>query len=103
MQINDRRKENFEIKEIGLYYIGHFRSSCIRLCADSFGVNIPAERIPEFCMLFPDVDWENGEYLEILKGRYMRAILQGERVIGLEHITKNLTFYLGNVKVEEEK
>ena len=85
-------EQNFQIQKIGLYYIAHFNCCAVRLCAEDFGFDIPNKRIQEFCSLFPDVDWEDGEFIEVLEGRYMRALIENNKVVGVKHITKNLVY-----------
>ena len=86
---------NFEIKDIGLKYFGHNGYYALILYSDCFSVEIPFGRINEFVKLFPDVRWEDGYMLHKLKGRYMRCIDDGKlNVIGLKHITKDLTYML---------
>lgn len=92
---------NFEILDIGLYYIGHFNSKTLRILSNSICFEVPLDRIDEFCQLFPDINWEDGAYLEQLKGRYMRAIIEKGRVIGLKHITKDLTYMYDSTKKSE--
>ena len=93
------RERNFQIENIGLYYMAHYGKRILRLCAKDFAVDIPINRIHEFCDLFPDVDWEDGAFLEVLKGRYMRVLIDKDIVVGLKHITKELVYM---VKRESE-
>lgn len=84
---------NFQIKQIGTLYLAHYNVVTVKLYADDFGFSIPFDRIPEFCALFPEINFEDGEFLEILKGKYMRYIAENGKVIGLKHIIKDLTYY----------
>ena len=87
-----REIENFEIEKIGVLYTAHFNCVELRLYVRNFGVHIPFNRVGEFCALFPDVDWEDGGFLEQLNGRYMRVIIDGGIVKGFMHITKDLVY-----------
>lgn len=56
------------INEIGLQYIGHFNTISVKVIGDNWYVRIPLNRISEFCDLFPEINWEDGEYIEKLQG-----------------------------------
>lgn len=95
------KEQNFQIENIGLYYIAHFNCCMVRLWAEDFSFDIPLDRVNEFCYLFPDINWENGAFLEVLKNRYMRALIDNGKVVGLKHITLNRT-YLKDVSNDSE-
>lgn len=88
------REQNFQIAEIGLRYTAHFNCCEVVLYGDDFAVTIPIKRMRDFTNLFPDINWEDGYMLHKLKDRYMRCVECDGRVIGLKHITKDLTFML---------
>lgn len=96
---------NDEIKRIGIKFIGHYGKSELRVQGSNWYVVIPQNRIGEFCQLFPDVDWESGEYLNVLEGRYVRITMDADnRVTFIKHIVKDITYYTGPfLDILEEK
>lgn len=88
------RTVNFQIDKIGLIYIAHYNKYEIRVYAKNFGFNIQKHRVGEFCNLFPDINWEDGQFIEVLKGRYMRALIEDDIVKGVQHITDDLTYMI---------
>jgi len=90
---------NDEITKCGLKYIGHFNSAIIQVFGNHFGLEIPGKRLGDFCRLFPDVNWENGEFINVLIGRYIRLIYdEGGKLQSIKHITQDKEY---KVEVEE--
>lgn len=76
--------ENAKIVEAGLYYIGHFRTACIKIELETRGggacVTIPVAKVEELLDLFADEVDENiedGFYVHHLKGLPVRMLLDG--------------------------
>ena len=84
---------NFEILDIGLYYIAHFNLYQLKLFSDNFSLAIPLNRLNEFIQLFPDINWEDGYMFHKLKGRYLRAVLDNNgKLVQLKHIVKPIVY-----------
>lgn len=84
---------NDEIKRIGLTFNGHFNTSQVKVEGTNWSIVIPHNRVREFCKLFPDVDWENEEYLNVLVGRYIRVTFDDEmKVYCIHHIVKDIDY-----------
>lgn len=83
---------NKEILEIGAMYTGHFDNVSIRVIGDTWHFDIPSCKMREFTDIFPDINWEDGYYLEKLKGRYIRLYDDGCKYKIVKHITKDLTY-----------
>lgn len=89
------RTFNEEITECGLKYLGHYNRSCVNVCGNCFSLEIPMDRIRDFTELFPDVNWENGEFLHKLIGRYIRVTVDDyEKLYSLHHITKPINYMI---------
>ncbi len=89
------RTINDEIKKIGLKYCGHYDKSKIQLIGTAWSLDIPQDRVGEFAKLFPDVDWENSEFVECLKGRYIRVTFDDDmNLYSLHHITKAIDYMI---------
>lgn len=89
-----RVEVNDEIKRIGVKYNGHCNVAEIRVEGSNWYIKVPKSRVGEFCRLFPDVNWENGEYLHVLHGRYVRVEFDDDgRVHVVRHIVKNLEYF----------
>ena len=90
------REVNFQIEEVGLMYIAHFRAVVLKVYTHDFGIEIPFDRLNDFTALFPDINWEDGYFLHKLKGRYMRYVECDGKVIQFKHIIKDITYYVNN-------
>lgn len=78
--------ENAKIVEVGLYYIGHYRTAHIKIDLETRGggacVTIPTNKIGEFLSIFEDdIDLEDGFYIHHLKGLPVRMLLDETRKI----------------------
>ena len=86
---------NYEIMECGLRYLGHYNRSVIKVCGASWGIEIPISRIGEFTELFPDINWEDGEFLHKLIGRYVRVTSDDcGKIVSISHITKDIHYLI---------
>ena len=57
------------------------------------GITIPIDRLNEFTDIFPELDWENGEFIHNLKGKYIRlAYDENFEIYSISHIVKDLTY-----------
>jgi hypothetical protein len=85
---------NYQIQKIGIKYIGHYNCSRVLLYGRNFSVEIPLKRMREFTNIFPDVQWEDGRFLEDLKGRYIRVVIDDKtsNIVAIKHITDDLVF-----------
>lgn len=86
--------ENFKIEKIGLRYVGHYKYVSVHLSAKDFGADIPINRVSEFCCLCTDVNWEDGKYIDVLNGTYMRRIVEDNKVVGFKHIINDKTYWI---------
>ena len=68
------KEVNKQIVRCGLVYIGHFGVTEFQVLGDSFRITIPIKRIREFVKLFPEIDWENGTFLEDMSRKYIRLV-----------------------------
>lgn len=85
---------NDEIKECGLFYFGHYDNLYIRLVGTNFNIEIPFEEVREFTKIFPEINWEDGEFINKVKGKYIRVNATDDysRVCSLEHIIKDIKY-----------
>ncbi len=94
---------NTEIEECGLKYSGHCDRSVIRVCGSNWGVDIPIDRMGDFTKLFPDIHWENGEFIHKLIGRYLRITVDDNcHVCAMHHITKPIDYFVIKERDENE-
>lgn len=88
------KEVNRQIIRCGLYYLGHYGITTIKVYGEDFNFEIPLKRVRNFTDIFPEVNWENGEFLETLGGKYIRLVLSdNDNIIGLRHIVKDLTYW----------
>lgn len=86
---------NDKIKQIGLKYCGHYNTSKIQVVGTTWRLDIPTNKIGEFTRLFPDVNGEDGEFIECLKGRYIRVTYDENMVLhSLHHIVKDIDYII---------
>lgn len=85
---------NYQIEKIGVVYMGHYNRTYVKLYGRCFGIEIPFERMRDFTNIFPDVQWEDGRFLEDLKGRYIRVVIDDKtsNIVAIKHITDDLVF-----------
>ena len=85
---------NRQINRCGIYYLGHYGVATVVAIGDTFRFEVPINRVWKFTRIFPEVDWEDGEFLEVLGGKYVRLVLaENGDIIGMRHITKDLTYW----------
>jgi hypothetical protein len=88
------RIDNQEIIDIGIIYHGHSKRSYVEVLLENCRIPIKQSELNLFCSIFSDINWEDGEFLHRLKGRYVRiGIDSNSKVRFIKHITKDLTFY----------
>lgn len=85
---------NSRITFCGLYYIAHFNSCVIRVGGTDWGIEIPFDRIGEFVKIFPEIDFEDGKPIEILKGQYVRVAHDGLKFIAIQNIIEPITYFV---------
>ena len=79
------RTINTEIVDCGLIYNAHYGTS--------WGITIPIDRLNKFVNIFPELDWENGEFIHNLKGKYIRITYdENFEIYSISHIVKNLSY-----------
>ena len=84
---------NSQIKRCGIKYTAHYNIYSISCYGDSWGIEIPINRLNEFTYIFPEFDWEDGTFLEDIKGTYIRISYDKNfKIISLQHIVKDLTY-----------
>lgn len=84
---------NDEIKKSGLKYLGHYNRAYCEIIGTTWKLEIPMNRIGEFTRLFPDINWEDGSYLEDIVGRYLRVTYDDDmKLYALHHITKSIDY-----------
>lgn len=88
---------NDEIKECGLFYLGYYDNLYIRLTGTKFGIEIPFEDVKKFTNIFPEIKWEDGEFINKVKGKYIRVNVTDDyqKVCSLEHIVKDIKYIVG--------
>lgn len=95
------RTFNEEITECGLRYLGHYNRCCVKVCGNCFGLEIPMDRMRDFINLFPDINWEDGEFLHKLIGRYLRVTVDDYgNLYSLHHITKSIDYMIDKERDE---
>lgn len=89
MTIND------EIIECGVRYTGHYDNSAVKFFFTSCGIEVPMNRMREFTKLFPDINWEDGEFIYKLIGRYVRITTDDcSNIVSISHITKDIHYII---------
>jgi hypothetical protein len=84
---------NSKITKCGIEYIAHTDTYRIMCYGNNWGIDIPMERIREFRQIFPEFDWEDGTFLEDIKGTYVRVTYDDNfNVVALHHIVDSLTY-----------
>lgn len=89
------RTINTEIINCGLVYNAHYNTSEVKVYGDAWGITIPIDRLREFVNIFPEIDWENGEFIHNLKGKYIRITYdENFEIYSISHIIKNLAYVI---------
>lgn len=84
---------NTEIIDCGLIYNAHDNSSEVKVYGTAWSITIPIDRLNEFTDIFPELDWEGGEFIHNLKGKYVRlAYDKNFEIYSISHIVKDLTY-----------
>ena len=84
---------NDQILRCGIEYIAHYDKSYIRCIGTSWSIDIPQNRLRDFISIFPEYNWEDGIFLDDLKGTYVRVTYNSDfNIVSLKHIVKNLTY-----------
>lgn len=87
------RQMNDEIKDIGLKYYGDTNTSHLIVVGSTWRIEVPMSRVGEFCRLFPQLNWEHGEFLNRIKGQYLRVTFDDRmQLYSLHHITKSIDY-----------
>ena len=90
---------NSQIEKCGIKYIGHYNYAEIKVYGDCWGVTIPINRLRDFTNIFPNKNWEDGLFLEDLKGEFIRIVYdENNNIIALRHIIKDIDYM---VKLDE--
>jgi hypothetical protein len=86
---------NAEIINCGLFYCGHNDECFIHLITDQGIIDFSVDRLYKFVEIFPDIEWDSGNYIYKLKGRYIRLVYDDSyHVIGIKHIVKDCCFII---------
>ena len=84
---------NTQIEKCGIRYIGHYNRAEIKVYGDCWGVTIQQNRLREFTNIFPNKGWEDGLFLEELKGEYIRIVYNKDNnIIALRNIIKDIDY-----------
>lgn len=84
---------NTQIEKCGIRYIGHYNCSEIKIYGDCWGIVIPSNRLRDFTNIFPHKKWEDGLFLEELKGEYLRIVYdENSNIVALRHIIKDIDY-----------
>ncbi len=88
------RTFNDEIKKAGIKYLGHSNKSYIEIIGSSWRIEIPPRRLGDFTKLFPEMNWEDGRFLEDIKGKYIRVTydVDNMNIYSIHHIVKNINY-----------
>lgn len=87
------RQMNDEITKCGLKYLGHYNRAYCEVEGTTWRLEIPMNRIGEFARLFMEINWEDGEFIEKIKGCYVRVTLDDNmHIYALHHITKSIDY-----------
>lgn len=98
------REYNDEIQECGLRYIAHYNYTQIVLFGKHFTFDIPPDRLYEFIQIFPDMKWEDGEFLHRLKGKYIRVVENDEgEIYSFKHIIDNIEYIVNIGEVTKKE
>lgn len=91
---------NTQIDKCGIKYIGHYNYAEIKIYGDCWGITIPTNRLRDLTNIFPNKNWENGLFLEELKGEYLRLVHdENSNIIALRNIIKDIDYM---VKLDED-
>ena len=91
---------NTQIEKCGIKYIGHYNYSEIKIYGDCWGVTIPTNRLRYFTDIFPNKNWEDGLFLEELKGEYLRIVYdENNNIVALKNIIRDIDYM---VKEDED-
>lgn len=83
------RTFNDEIKKAGIKYLGHYNKTYIEIIGSSWRIEVPQRRLGEFTRLFPEINWEDGAFLEDITGIYIRVTYDDNmNIYSLHHIVK---------------
>lgn len=88
------------INRIGLQYIAHFDEIRVKVTGYNWYVCIPLSRVSEFCNLFPEMNWEDGEYIEQLRGH--EVVIQADDFQILTLLSTNVHGVCYNVNSTKE-
>ena len=84
---------NSQIEKCGIKYIGHYNHSEIKVYGDCWGVTIPTNRLRDFTDIFPNKNWEDGLFLEELKGEYVRIVYdENDNIVALKNIIRDIDY-----------
>lgn len=87
------RTINTEISNCGLIYNIHYNLSEVKVYGIDWGITIPIDELREFVAIFPELNWEDGEFIHNLKGKYIRLTYdENFEIYSISHIVKNLTY-----------
>lgn len=94
---------NTQIKKCGLAFLGNGISKFILSDDATWSLEIPLNRIKDLVKLFPEINWENGQYLNKIKNSYLRLIMnEHSDILGLEHIIKDDLCYIIDIESKED-
>ena len=87
------RTINTQIQRAGLKYVGGINEFYVELLGISLDVKIPLERLNDFVKLFPELNWEEGCFIQDVVGKYLRVTYDEEfNLYSLHHIIKNIDY-----------
>ena len=93
---------NTQIKKCGLAFLGKGTSRFILSDDATWSLEIPLDRIKDLIKLFPEISWQNGQYLNKIKNSYLRLIMnEHSDILGLEHIIKDDLCYIIDIESKE--
>ena len=88
-------EENKQVLKCGARFIGHFNIIENIVAFDNCSIVLPKKNLYELLSNIFDINSEDGYFLEDLKGKYCRILIDEKgRVIGFKHITKDKSFML---------
>lgn len=83
---------NDEIIKAGYRFLAHYNRGSVFVEGRNWRLEIPQKEIGQFVRIFPELDWENGEYLEAIVGKYVRVTVDNDKITQLRHIIKGLEY-----------
>lgn len=86
---------NAVIENAGIRFCAHLQNIEVRIYGDSWNVTIPmnAKEMSKFTDIFPEINWEDGEFINKITNSYVRIGYDEQfRIKEIKHIAKDLTY-----------